>query len=147
MTVRFKKRKAAIVLGELSGRLSHQGDGIMAVCSVRPLSVATDDLVGKVRAKSSVVLKIVVEHSTVVVTCALFRVMRRYRCTHRATFIPLILGLCSSQHPTASLPRQPRSSRLTFSSFFRFPISRRPLPICTLSCASFNNRVTTEMQA
>ncbi|CAM9663307.1 unnamed protein product, partial [Sphacelaria rigidula] len=47
MTVRFKKRKAAIVLGELSGRLSHQGDGIMAVCSVRPLSVATDDLVGK----------------------------------------------------------------------------------------------------
>lgn len=48
MTVRFKKRKSAILLGELSGRLSRQGDVIMAVCSVRPLSLATDEIVGKV---------------------------------------------------------------------------------------------------
>lgn len=49
MTVRFKKRKAAVLLGELSGRLSRQGDGITAVCSVRPLSLAADDISGKVR--------------------------------------------------------------------------------------------------
>lgn len=49
MTVRFKKRKAAILLGDLSGRLARQGDGITAVCSVRPLSSATEDMLGKVR--------------------------------------------------------------------------------------------------
>lgn len=47
MTVRFKKRKAAIHLGELSGRLSRQGGTTTAVCSVRPLSLATDEIVGK----------------------------------------------------------------------------------------------------
>lgn len=48
MTVRFKKRKTAIHLGELSGRLSRQGDVMTAVCSVRPLALATDEVVGKV---------------------------------------------------------------------------------------------------
>lgn len=52
MTVRFKKRKGAILLGELSGRLSRQGDGVTAVCSVRPLSLATEDSVGKVSRSS-----------------------------------------------------------------------------------------------
>ena len=51
MTVRFKKRKGAILLGELSGRLSCQGGVTTAVCSVRPLSLATDEIVGKVRPK------------------------------------------------------------------------------------------------
>ena len=49
MTVRFEKRKGAILLGELSGRLSLQGGVTTAVCSVRPLSLATDEIVGKVR--------------------------------------------------------------------------------------------------
>ncbi|CAN0434200.1 unnamed protein product, partial [Ascophyllum nodosum] len=47
MTVRFKKRKGAIHLGELSGRLSKQADGITAVCSVRPLSMGNEEFVGK----------------------------------------------------------------------------------------------------
>ncbi|CAM9705203.1 unnamed protein product, partial [Ectocarpus fasciculatus] len=47
MTVRFKKRKGAILLGELSGRLSHLNGVTTAVCSVRPLSLATDEIVGK----------------------------------------------------------------------------------------------------
>ncbi|CAM9378978.1 unnamed protein product, partial [Scytosiphon promiscuus] len=48
MTVRFKKRRGAILLGELSGRLSRLNGVMTAVCSVRPLSLATDEIVGKV---------------------------------------------------------------------------------------------------
>lgn len=48
MTVRFKKRRGAILLGELSGRLSFLNGATTAVCSVRPLSLATDEIVGKV---------------------------------------------------------------------------------------------------
>lgn len=48
MTVRFKKRRGAILLGELSGRLSRLNGVTTAVCSVRPLSLATDEIVGKV---------------------------------------------------------------------------------------------------
>lgn len=48
MTVRFKKRRGAILLGELSGRLSFLNGVTTAVCSVRPLSLATDEIVGKV---------------------------------------------------------------------------------------------------
>eukprot|EP00903_Cladosiphon_okamuranus_P008432 g8105.t1 len=47
MTVRFKKRRGAILLGELSGRLSFLNGVTTAVCSVRPLSLATDEIVGK----------------------------------------------------------------------------------------------------
>ena len=57
MTVRFKKRRGAILLGELSGRLSCQGGITTAVCSVRPLSLATDEIVGKVSLKNSFLVR------------------------------------------------------------------------------------------
>ncbi|CAM9673760.1 unnamed protein product [Discosporangium mesarthrocarpum] len=49
MTVRFNKRRGTMLLGELSGRVSKEGQNITAVCSIRPLSLMFEDKLPTVR--------------------------------------------------------------------------------------------------